>query len=104
MAPCDQKPLTVMLTPVSSAPLRKSVQQSNQHVSRAQQAEISLESGRSTHQTECAHLHVISWAVLLGVVREDCGAVEGAVILWEVQPAFEAMGTLPTDANANDVG
>lgn len=37
-------------------------------------------------------------AVLLGVVAEHGGAVEGAVVLWKVQPALEAVGALPADA------
>ena len=55
------------------------------------------------HQAHCAHLHIICWAVLLGVVREDSGPVEGAVILWEGQPAFEAVRTLAADADPDDV-
>ena len=44
--------------------------------------------------------------VVGGVVGEDCGAVEGAVHVWEVEPAFVAyaFGTLASDADADDVG
>ena len=40
------------------------------------------------------------------VVGEDGGAVEGAIVFWEVEPAFvaDALGALATDADADDVG
>lgn len=43
-------------------------------------------------------LRSICRAVVLGVVAEDSGAVEGAVILREVEPALEAMGALSSDS------
>ena len=44
--------------------------------------------------------------VVGGVVGEDGGAVEGAVVLGEVEPAFvaDAFGPLAADADADDVG
>mmetsp|Transcript_14864 Transcript_14864/g.41788 ORF Transcript_14864/g.41788 Transcript_14864/m.41788 type:complete len:575 (-) Transcript_14864:45-1769(-) len=43
-------------------------------------------------------------AVLLGVMAEDGGAVERAVVLGVVQPALLAVGGLPADAEADNVG
>ena len=57
-----------------------------------------------THIAQGGQLDVVSGAVLLGVVTEHCGAVEGAVVLWEVQPALETVGALPAHTNADDVG
>ena len=57
-----------------------------------------------THIAQGRQLDIVSGAVLLGVVAEHGGAVEGAVVLREVQPALEAVGALPTHTNANDVG
>lgn len=37
-------------------------------------------------------------------MAEDCGTVEGAIILREVQPALETVRAFTTDTNANDVG
>ena len=48
-------------------------------------------------------LGVVSGAVLLGVVAENSGTVEGAVILREVQPALEAVRALSSDTQPNDV-
>ena len=44
--------------------------------------------------------------VVGGVVGEDGGAVEGAVVLGEVEPALvaDAFGALAADADADDVG
>ena len=56
------------------------------------------------YRAQCLELGAICWAVLLGVVAEDSGTVEGAVIFWEVQPALEAMWAVSPDADANDVG
>ena len=53
--------------------------------------------------TECGELRVGSGRVLGGIVREDSDAVEGAVILWVVQPTLEAVGAVPPDANADNV-
>jgi len=45
------------------------------------------------------------WLVVWRVVGEDGGAVEWAVVLWEVEPALvaNALWTLATDTNTNDV-
>ena len=48
-------------------------------------------------------LCVSGGGVLGGIVGEDCDAIEGAVVLWVVQPALQAMRTLAPDANANNV-
>lgn len=56
------------------------------------------------HQAECGQGCVWAGAVLGGVVGEDGGAVEGAVVLREVQPALEAVRALPSYPNADDVG
>jgi hypothetical protein len=36
-------------------------------------------------------------------MAEDCGAVEGAVVLRVVQPAFGVMGVLTPQSKANDM-
>lgn len=43
-------------------------------------------------------LDSVGRAVILGIVTEDSGSVEGAVILREVQPALEAMRALSSNA------
>lgn len=57
-----------------------------------------------TYIAQGGQLDIVSGAVLLGVVAEHGGAVEGAVVLREVQPALEAVGALSTHTDANDVG
>eukprot|EP00976_Prorocentrum_cordatum_P036922 750995-Prorocentrum_minimum.AAC.3 len=47
--------------------------------------------GEAVPEAEGGQLGVRRGAVLLGVVREDSGAVEGAVVLGEVQPALQAV-------------
>lgn len=49
-------------------------------------------------------LGVICGAVLLGVVAEDSGTVEGAVVLGEVQPALETVRALASHTQPNNVG
>lgn len=58
---------------------------------------------QGTYRAKCLELDTISWAVVLGVMAEDCGTVEGAVILGKVQPALETVRALTTDTNSNDV-
>lgn len=55
---------------------------------------------------ESGQLDVGLGLVVWGVVGENGGAVEGAVVLGEVQPALvaNALGALATDTNTNDVG
>jgi len=55
------------------------------------------------HQADSGELAVGRGAVLGRIVREDCGAVKGAVALREVQPALEAKGTLTSQSNAHNV-
>ena len=56
-----------------------------------------------THQAEVGQAGVGSRAILGGVVGEDGGTVEGAVVLGEVQPTLEAMRARAPDADANNV-
>lgn len=64
---------------------------------------VAINSRCAAYHADSLELAVISWAVLLGVVAENSGTVEGAVILREVQPALEAMRALSSDAQPNDV-
>jgi len=57
-----------------------------------------------SYQAHSLELGAVSRAVVLGVVAEDGGAVEGAVVLGEVQPALEAVRALSSDTQPDDVG
>ena len=50
---------------------------------------LSVARALAVAQAQRAQLRVSGRRVLGGVVREDSGAVEGAVVLGEVQPALE---------------
>jgi len=65
---------------------------------------MGINSKRTAYHADSLELGVVSGTVLLGVVAEDSGTVEGTVILWEVQPALEAMRALSSDTQPNDVG
>ena len=56
-----------------------------------------------TYHAEGGQLHIGGGGVLVGVVGEHSGAVEGAVVLGEVQPALEPVGALAAHADAHDV-
>ena len=60
--------------------------------------EVSSGTSRKPHHAHSLELNAICRAVVLGVVTEDSGAVKGAVILREVQPALEAVRALSSDA------
>ncbi len=55
------------------------------------------------HQQHGAQLRVGARAVFGRVVAEDGGAVEGAVILWVVQPALGVVRAVPPHPEADDV-
>ena len=53
---------------------------------------------RRSYHAHSLELGTICRAVVLGVVAEDSRAVEGAVILREVEPALEAMRALSSNS------
>ena len=53
---------------------------------------------RRPHHAHSLELGTICRAVVLGVVAEDSGTVEGAVILRKVEPALETVRALSTDS------
>ena len=57
----------------------------------------------TAHHADSLELSVVSGTVLLGVVAENSGTVEGTIILREVQPALEAVRALSSHAQPNDV-
>lgn len=59
---------------------------------------------RRPYHAHSLELGAICRAVVLGVVAEDSGTVEGAIILREVKPALETVRALPTDSKTNDMG
>lgn len=59
--------------------------------------------GQCEYRAECLELGAFCRAVVLGIVAEDGGTVEGAVVFREVEPALEAVGAVTSDANAHNV-
>lgn len=55
------------------------------------------------HQAEGGQACTRGGAIFGGIVGENSGTVEGAVVLGEVQPTLEAVRALATDANPNDM-
>jgi hypothetical protein len=56
------------------------------------------------HQAEGWELNIRGGTVLGRIVREDCCPVEGAIVLWVVQPTLKTMGTVAAKSNAHNVG
>ena len=56
-------------------------------------------------EVERGELFGVGGLIVWGVVGEDGGAVEGAVVFWEIEPAFiaDTFGALATDTDADNV-
>ena len=91
--------------PASNGPhCRKNIKRSLKlSAAKSQSAGVATNSRCAAYHADSLELGVVSGTVLLGVVAEDSGTVEGAVILGEVQPALEAVRALPSNTQPNDV-
>ena len=72
-------------------------------VGQSQAGALNTKRCRIAYSADSLELDAICGAVVLGIVAEDGGAVEGAVVLWEVQPALEAVRAVSSDTQTNDV-
>ena len=57
----------------------------------------------AAYRADGLELDALNWAVVLGIVAEHSGTVEGAVILREIQPALQPVGAVTADTNTDDV-